>query len=96
MNKSDVTAQLATKLDMTKVRAKEVVDALFDSEQGILSNALVAGDKVMIAGFGTFMTRERAARAGSNPMNGEKMQIPAKTVMGFRAGSLLKKRLLNK
>jgi DNA-binding protein HU-beta len=48
-----------------------------------------SGDKVTLVGFGTFSTSERAAREGRNPKSGETINIPAKKVVKFKAGSKL-------
>jgi len=54
-----------------------------------IKDALVAGDKVQLIGFGTFAVAERSAREGKNPATGEKLQIPAKKVAKFKAGAEL-------
>lgn len=48
-----------------------------------------ADEKVALLGFGTFSVSERAAREGRNPQTGETMNIPAKKVVKFKAGSKL-------
>jgi DNA-binding protein HU-beta len=48
-----------------------------------------SGDKVTLVGFGTFSTSERAAREGRNPQSGDTINIPAKKVVKFKAGSKL-------
>jgi DNA-binding protein HU-beta len=50
---------------------------------------MAAGDKVTLLGFGTFSVSERAAREGRNPQTGETMNIPAKKVVKFKAGTKL-------
>ena len=52
-----------------------------------IAKALAAGDKVAVAGFGTFETRERAARTGRNPQTGEEIQIAASTSPASTEGS---------
>jgi DNA-binding protein HU-beta len=52
--------------------------------------AVAAGDKVTLVGFGSFEARERAAREGRNPQTGKTLQIPATTVPGFSAGKQFK------
>ena len=61
---------------------------------GLLSEVtaidLVKGDKVQLIGFGTFETRERAAKEGRNPRTGETIKIAATKVPAFKAGKALK------
>ena len=54
-----------------------------------LKEALVAGDKIQLVGFGTFSVSERPAREGINPATKEKIQIAAKKVAKFKAGAEL-------
>lgn len=56
----------------------------------VTTNALAKGDKIQIAGFGSFETSKREAREGRNPQTGEKIQIAASTVAKFKAGKALK------
>jgi Bacterial nucleoid DNA-binding protein len=59
-----------------------------------VEEALVAGEKVQLVGFGTFETRERAAREGRNPRDPEKkIKIPASKAPVFKAGKGLKEKL---
>ena len=55
-----------------------------------ISEALAAGEKVALVGFGTFEVSERAAREGRNPRSGETMSIPASKMPKFKAGKALK------
>ena len=55
-----------------------------------VEEALVAGEKVQLVGFGTFETRERAAREGRNPQTGKTMKIEACKAPKFKAGKALK------
>ena len=48
------------------------------------------GDKIQIAGFGTFEVRERAAKTARNPRTGETIDVPACKVPAFKAGKGLK------
>ena len=54
-----------------------------------LKEALIAGDKIQLVGFGTFSINERPAREGINPATKEKIQIAAKKVAKFKAGAEL-------
>ena len=68
MNKTELVASVAEKAGMTKKDAEKAVSALFDTIQ----EALAQNDKVQLIGFGTFETRERAARKGRNPQTGKR------------------------
>ena len=86
MTKSDLAAAVAGKTGMTKKASAEAIDAVF----GSITEALANKDKVQLVGFGTFETRERAARTGRNPATGEEMNIAASTAPAFKAGKALR------
>lgn len=86
MNKTDLINNVAEKAEVTKKDAEKVVNAVFAS----ISDALTAGEKVQLVGFGTFEVKERAARVGRNPQTGETINISASKVPGFKAGKVLK------
>ena len=56
----------------------------------VVAEALKAGDKIQLVGFGTFEVSERAAREGRNPRTGETMTIEASKTPKFKAGKALK------
>ena len=90
MNKSDLVDSLADKTGITKADASRAVDALFSTDDGIISRALKKGNRVQITGFGTFEARKRKARTGRNPRTGESIKIAASKSPSFRAGKGLK------
>jgi len=57
----------------------------------VVKKALKKGDKVTIAGFGTFSVSHRKARTGVNPQTGAALKIPAMKVPKFKPGSNFKK-----
>ena len=73
MNKTQLTAALAAKNNMKKKDAEAVINSVFAT----IAEALEKGEKVQISGFGSFETKERAARVGRNPHTHEQMDIPA-------------------
>jgi len=95
MTKDQFAEKLATQADLSKSKAKEVIDAIFSTEprQGIIAVELDAGRDFTVTGFGTFGTRRRKARDGRNPRTGESITIPAMNVPTFRAGRGLKDRV---
>ena len=85
MNKSELVRKVAEGAGLNAESAKKALDATIAA----VKEALVAGDKVQLVGFGTFAVKERPARQGVNPATGEKIQIAAKKVVKFNAGSEL-------
>ena len=90
MNKSELVDALAEKMETTKVEAQRIIDALFDTREGVITETLKGGDRVQITGFGTFETRKRKARTGRNPRTGEEIEIGPTISPSFRPGKALK------
>lgn len=86
MNKAQLIDAIAASADISKASAGRALDAFMDS----VTDALKEGDQVALVGFGTFVVRERVARAGRNPKTGEAIQISAAKVPAFKAGKALK------
>jgi len=86
MNKAELISNVAEKTELTKKDTEKAVSAILNT----IEEALSKGDKVQLVGFGTFETRERAARKGRNPQTGEEIDIAAARVPVFKAGKALK------
>ena len=86
INKTELIAAVSEKAELSKKDAEKAVKALTDT----VAEALKAGDKVQLVGFGTFEVSERAAREGRNPRSGETMTIAASKMPKFKAGKALK------
>ena len=86
MTKSELIAAVAEKNSMKKKDAETVVSSVFD----IITNTLENGEKVAVAGFGTFEVRDRAAKNAINPATKEPIVVPAKKAPAFKAGKALK------
>lgn len=95
MTKKEMAAKLAKKTDISVAKATEVLNAIFDATpgNGIIAVELDAGRKVTIPGFGTFSTRSRGARRGTNPLTGAKIEIAARTYAAFKPGKTLRERV---
>ncbi|MDY6011862.1 HU family DNA-binding protein [Clostridium sp.] len=89
MNKSELITTMSEKSNLTKKDAEAALKAFVESVEEALEN----GEKVQLVGFGTFETRERAAREGRNPRTKETIQIPASTVPVFKAGKDFKEKV---
>lgn len=86
MNKTELVAAVAAKSDLSKKDAEKAVSAVLDT----VVEAVTAGEKVAIVGFGTFEQRTRNARTGCNPRTNTKIEIPASKVPAFKAGKAFK------
>lgn len=86
MNKKDLVQKIAETNELTKQQAADVLDTVLDS----IGDAIAAGDKVQLLGFGTFEKRERPARTARNPRTGETIEIAAASVPAFKSGKALK------
>ncbi|WP_051532196.1 HU family DNA-binding protein [Brackiella oedipodis] len=86
MNKTQLIDIIASKTDLPKSKAGEVLDVVFTA----VKDSLVKHEDVTFIGFGTFTVGERAARTGRNPVTGEELKIQEAYVPKFRAGKALK------
>lgn len=86
MNKQDLIAHVAKQADLSKSKAAEAVDAVFEGIKGTLKS----GGDARFVGFGTFSVANRAATTGRNPRTGEPIKIPASKQPKFKAGKDLK------
>lgn len=86
MNKTELVAAVAQKSAISKKDSEAAVNAVFEA----ITEALAAGDKVQLVGFGSFETKDRPARIGRNPKTREEIEIPANRAPAFKAGKALK------
>lgn len=86
MNKSDFIRAVAAKADLSIKDAGAAVDAYAD----VIADALKAGDKVAVAGLGTFEIKQKAERAGFNPITKENIVIPASNAPVLKFGKSFK------
>ena len=85
MNKAELIEAIAANADLTKADAKKALDAFI----GATAGALNKGERVALVGFGSFSVAHRAARKGRNPKTKQEINIAAKKVVKFKAGSEL-------
>ena len=86
MNKNELVRAIAEKSGLTLKDA----GAAFDGFVASVSDALKAGDKIQISGFGSFEVKAKAAREGINPKTGEKIKIAASKTPVFKFGKAYK------
>lgn len=86
MKKTDLVEVIKEKSGLSKKDAEKALAAALDA----IIEAVAAGDKVQLTGFGTFEQRQRNARTGVDPRTGNSIDIPASKVPAFKAGKAFK------
>ena len=86
MNKTQLIDAMAQKTGLKKKEAEAALNAMTE----VITDALKAGEKVQLVGFGTYEVKTRAARNGRNPKTGEVITIAASKHPAFTAGKALK------
>lgn len=86
MNKAQLINAIAARSGLTRKDSDLAANAAFK----IITEALAAGDRVQIVGFGCFDVRERPARKGRNPMTGEAIDIGETRSVTFKPGKSMK------
>jgi len=91
VNKSELIAATSDASGLSKQDVSKALDGLIES----ISGAVTSGEKVTIAGFGTFERRERSARTGRNPQTGEEMEVAASKAPAFKPAKNFKDQVNN-
>ncbi len=86
MNKTELVGEVSKKTGLTRENADRALGAVVEA----ITEALAAGEKVQLVGFGSFEVRERPERTGRNPRSGETIVIPAAVTPVFKPGKGLK------
>ena len=86
LTKAQLADMLFEQIGLNKRESKDMIDAFFE----VISQRLIAGEDVKLAGFGNFQIRIKAPRPGRNPRTGELIPIAARRVVTFHASQKLK------
>ena len=89
MNKSDLVEALSEGENLTRTKAEEIVNLVFNE----MTNALVAGDRVEIRGLGSFKIKSYGGYKGRNPKTGKPIKVKPKKLPFFKCGKDLKERV---
>ena len=89
MTKAEIVERVATQTQLPKQQAAEIVEVFVQC----IMDALRAGDKVELRGFGSFRCRHQRPRTGRNPKTGVAVQVPAKMMPFFKASKAVHARL---
>ena len=86
MNKAEFIREIAFKADLSLKDAQKA----FDSMVEVVASTLKKGDKIILAGFGTFELRQKKERWGVNPKTGERVLINPQNAPVLRFGDMFK------
>lgn len=86
MTRTELIEAIAQETGSDRQQAK----ALLEGFTRIIEREMKNEGEVPLAGLGKFKVVKRQARTGRNPMTGESIQIPAKTVVKFTVAKVLK------
>ncbi len=86
MNKTELISRISAESGLNKKQSEAALTAAL----GAITDALKAGDRVQLVGFGVFDVKKRPARTGRNPRTNENIEIPASKLPQFKAGKALK------
>jgi nucleoid DNA-binding protein len=92
MTKKEIVRSISDRLNLTQLKAKEVVQGVFDC----VAETLVDEERVELRNFGVFEVRKRAARKARNPRTGDEVHVKEKHVVVFKAGKALEEALKKK
>ena len=86
MIKADIINQVAEEAAITKVKAIEAVEAVFEA----MKAAMMRGERIELRGFGVFQVKPRKKGIGRNPRTGHKVRIPPGKTIRFKPGKHLR------
>lgn len=89
MTKKDIVRTIAEQLDLPQLRTRQLVQRTFD----VIIETLVREERVELRNFGIFQIKRRAARVARNPRTGERVVVPAKSVVTFKPGREMEARV---
>ena len=89
ITKRELVNRIAEETDLTKVAVRDVIQSFLDS----IVDELSQGNRLEFREFGVFEVRERAARLAQNPKTLEKVEVPAKRVVKFKVGRVMRQRV---
>lgn len=89
ITKKELVNRIAERTEVSKVVAKDIIQSFLDS----IIEELAAGNRLEFREFGVFETKERAARRAQNPRTLEKVSVPAKRIVKFKVGRMMRERV---
>ena len=89
ITKKELVNRISAKTGQTKVVTKQVIQMFLDE----IIDELGQGNRLEFREFGVFEIKERAARKAQNPRTLQKVDVPAKRVVKFKVGRMMKEKV---
>ncbi len=89
VTRADLAEAVYREIGLSRSESSELVESVID----YISGALLNGEQVKLAGFGTFSLRDKRERIGRNPKTGVEVAITPRRVLTFKASQILKERV---
>lgn len=90
VTKADLVRQIyQTHPDLTKIRSSEAVELFLN----LAKDSLIAGNSLLLSGFGKFKVKDKRLRRGRNPQTGEELMLTARRVVTFKPSGKLRGRV---
>lgn len=89
VTRADLSDAVYREIGLSKAESAHLVSATLDK----ITDSLIAGENVKLAGFGSFIIRDKAQRTGRNPKTGKEVIIDPRRVVTFKASPMLNERV---
>lgn len=89
VTRADLAEAVYREIGLSRSESSELVESVIDN----ISAALLRGENVKLAGFGTFSLRDKKERIGRNPKTGEAVPITPRRVLVFKASQVMRERV---
>lgn len=89
VTRADLAEAVYREIGLSRTESSELVESVIDH----ISDALLRGESVKLAGFGTFSLRDKKQRIGRNPKTGEAVPITPRRVLVFKASQVMRERV---
>lgn len=89
VTRADLAEALYREIGLSRTESAALVEAVIDQ----IIDALIGGDNVKLAGFGTFSLRDKKERIGRNPKTGQEVPITSRRVLTFKPSQVMRERV---
>ncbi|MGL6226744.1 MAG: HU family DNA-binding protein [Thermoguttaceae bacterium] len=89
MTKKEIIRIISEELDLTQMKAKEIVQKTFD----VIIETLANDGRIELRNFGVFEVKRRAPRKARNPRTGKTVSVGERHVVTFKPGKEMEDRV---